>query len=136
MLNDDKTYVFYFRTNDDRINDFNDHIVIRPYEVFPRGGASIAIAPNGDAGIGICSDEDNFDKKIAREIALGRLKKNPEKTDIKVGDYSNYFQFQFACFLLVKERNNFLKTKNKGCDKKLFMVFSEEYEPQFFDQEK
>jgi hypothetical protein len=96
-----------------------------PYEVAPKGGETIAmeaIEPwhldqfevgnffTKKVGVARCSDEDNYNKKVGRELALSRMK----DTVLTVIDFKDYGEMKLAVLednkgkqYIVEKRPNF-----------------------------
>lgn len=81
MTNNNSVRFLHFRDVWD-INDFDD-LSEKP-QIEGKGGATVAYRqePNGSFSyaIAVCSERDNFNRRIGRDISLGRLVKGPAAT--------------------------------------------------------
>lgn len=75
--------------------------IISAWHVWPHGAASTEYI---DVGVARCSDKDNFNRKIGRHVAEGRLKKQP--ITLSKAEY-----LEFVDELFVQFQNHSIKAK-------------------------
>ena len=131
MTNNNSVRFLHFRDVWD-INDFDD-LSEKP-QIEGKGGATVAYQrePNGSFSyaVALCSDRDNFNRRIGRDISLGRLVKGPAvvvpeqslnqwrqsvvNTDIAFEFYMD--ELMGDRFGLYRVRRSKRKNKQKVCD--------------------
>lgn len=94
----------------------DNYILFVPtHKVNPRGGATAVLLENGDIGIAICSQQDNYCKKVGRKIARMRALNQPDASIPEEWiEERTYKNIEHSILLLCRKKNRELVDRCKG----------------------